>query len=198
MIVSDKTISFSLRGSQDISFEYTVYISSIKYQLHIKVYIKDINYMIYIDNYVNHIKWWNVYVVYTFAWELKPYRWNVWVEIHFPCNRSNMIFKKFCVWLLHRSSSQKYAILDSILILTGDSLSEVWFGTNIIHRLNSGIFETFELSAWNIYLNSSDCRASKIIKNDTKFEPISWELSSENSLLNLCVGESVGGKSREV
>ena len=55
-------------------------------------------------------------------------------------------------------------------------------------RSNSGIFGTFELSAWNIYLNSSGCRASKIVKNDTKFEPISWKFNSEIPILNFCVG----------
>ena len=35
--------------------------------------------------------------------------------------------------------------------------------------------------------NSSDCRASKIIFNDTQLEPISWELNVGNQLLNFCV-----------
>jgi len=34
-------------------------------------------------------------------------------------------------------------------------------------RLNSGIFRIFELSELNLNLNGSDCRASKIICNDT-------------------------------
>ena len=42
-------------------------------------------------------------------------------------------------------------------------------------------------------LNSSDCRASKIIFNDSKLEPISWELNVGNQLLNFCVGVGVGG-----
>ena len=49
----------------------------------------------------------------------------------------------------------------------------------VIGRLNSGIFGTIKLSAWNINLNSSDCRATKIMKNDTKFDKISWELSTD-------------------
>ena len=40
-------------------------------------------------------------------------------------------------------------------------------------RLNTGIIRIFELIAWNLNLGNSDCRASKIIKNDTKLEPIS-------------------------
>ena len=57
-----------------------------------------------------------------------------------------------------------------------------------ISRLNSGIFGIFKLSACNLNLNSSDCGASKIIYNDTKLEPIPWEQTRENSLLNFCVG----------
>ena len=65
-------------------------------------------------------------------------------------------------------------------------------------RLNSGIFGTFELSECNINLNSSGCRALKIIKNDTKLEPISWGPRSENPIFNFCVGVWVGGNPREV
>ena len=36
-----------------------------------------------------------------------------------------------------------------------------------ISRLNSGIFKIFELREWNLNRNSSDCRASKIILNNT-------------------------------
>ena len=42
-------------------------------------------------------------------------------------------------------------------------------------------------------LNSSHCRASKIISNDTKLEEIPWELDVENPLFNFCVGVWVGG-----
>ena len=63
-------------------------------------------------------------------------------------------------------------------------------------RLNSGIFGNFELSARNINLNSSGCWASKIIKNDTEFEPISWQLDIENSIFNFCVDVWVGGHLR--
>ena len=46
-----------------------------------------------------------------------------------------------------------------------------------IFKLNSGIFELEFLnwSDWNLNLNSSDCKASKIIWNDTKVEQISGE-----------------------
>ena len=47
-------------------------------------------------------------------------------------------------------------------------------------------------------LNSSDCRALKIIQNDTKLESISWELKIEKRFLNFCVGKTVRGKSPEV
>merc|ERR1711990_1084816 len=47
---------------------------------------------------------------------------------------------------------------------------------------NSGNFRIFEPSEWNLNLNSSDCRASKIIYSDTKLEPISWELNLKNRL----------------
>ena len=39
--------------------------------------------------------------------------------------------------------------------------------TNVMIRLNSGIFRIFELREWDLNLNSSDYRASKIIFNDT-------------------------------
>ena len=42
-------------------------------------------------------------------------------------------------------------------------------------------------------LNSSDCRASKIIQNDTKLDPISWEPNIENEIFIFCVGVWVGG-----
>ena len=60
-------------------------------------------------------------------------------------------------------------------------------------RLNSGILRIFELGEWNLNLNSSDCRASKIIYNDIKLEPISWELNLKNRLFNFCAGVCVGG-----
>ena len=63
----------------------------------------------------------------------------------------------------------------------------------IMNRLNSGIFGIFKLSAFKLNLKSSDCRASKIIQNDTKLEPIPWELNMENQLFGFCVGVWVGG-----
>ena len=62
-----------------------------------------------------------------------------------------------------------------------------------IGRLNSGIFRIFKLSVWNWNLNNPDYRASKIISNDTKLEPISWELNLKSLLFNFCVGVWVGG-----
>ena len=62
-----------------------------------------------------------------------------------------------------------------------------------IFRLNSGIFWSFDLKKWKSNLTSSDCRASKIIWNDTKPEPISWELNIENPIFNFCLGVWVGG-----
>ena len=61
-------------------------------------------------------------------------------------------------------------------------------------RLNSGNFGIFQLSFWNLSLNSSDCRASKIIQKDTKLETISLELNAENPLFNICVGVWVRGQ----
>ena len=58
-------------------------------------------------------------------------------------------------------------------------------------RFNSGIFRIFDPREWNLNLKSSDCRASKIVSNDTKLQPISWYLKIENRLFNFCVG--VGG-----
>ena len=55
-------------------------------------------------------------------------------------------------------------------------------------RLNSGIFRIFRLGAWNLNLNNSDCRASKIISNNTKLEAIPRELDVENPLFSFCVG----------
>ena len=65
-----------------------------------------------------------------------------------------------------------------------------------MHRLNSGIFRIFESSTWNLNPNSSDCRASKIISNDIKLEPIFWELNLKNQLFNFCVGIWVGDHPR--
>ena len=59
--------------------------------------------------------------------------------------------------------------------------------------LTSGNFKIFETSEWILNLNSSNCRAPKIIFNDTEFEPVSWELRIENSLFNFRVGVGVGG-----
>ena len=68
----------------------------------------------------------------------------------------------------------------------------VYYGTTMI-RLNSGTFWSFDLSKWKSNRTCSDCRASKIIANDTKPEPISLELNIENRIFNFCVGVWVGG-----
>ena len=66
--------------------------------------------------------------------------------------------------------------------LTIDGL-ELW-----IWRLNFGILMIFEPSERNLNLNASDCRASKILPNETKLEAISWELVFGNPIFNFCVG----------
>ena len=59
----------------------------------------------------------------------------------------------------------------------------------VLSRLNSGIFFLiFEPSEWNLNLNIREYRAWKIISNNSKLEPISWELKIENTLFNICVG----------
>ena len=62
--------------------------------------------------------------------------------------------------------------------------------------MNSQIFRIFELSIRNLNLNSSDCRASKIISNDIKLEPTALELNLKNQLFNFCLGVRVGGHPR--
>ena len=61
-----------------------------------------------------------------------------------------------------------------------------------IARLNPRIPRIFELSKWNINLESLNSRASKIISNDIKPEAISCELKTENPSLNFCAGVCVG------
>ena len=60
-------------------------------------------------------------------------------------------------------------------------------------RSSSEIFRIFHLSELNLNLHSSDCRASTIIPNDNKVEPISWEQKIVNLLFSICVGAWVGG-----
>ena len=48
-----------------------------------------------------------------------------------------------------------------------------------------------------VCVNGSDCRAAKIISNDTKLETISWELNAANPIFIVCVGVRVGGHPRE-
>ena len=45
-------------------------------------------------------------------------------------------------------------------------------------RLNSEIFTIFDPGEWHLILKSSDYRAWKIIWNDAKLGPFSWELKS--------------------
>ena len=46
-------------------------------------------------------------------------------------------------------------------------------------------------------MTRSDCRASKIIWNDTKLEPVSWVLNIENHLFSIYVGVWVRGRMRQ-
>ena len=62
-----------------------------------------------------------------------------------------------------------------------------------ISRLNSGNFGIFYASESIYILNSSACRALKIISNDSKIGTISWDLKGENRCFNFCVGQNVGG-----
>ena len=61
-----------------------------------------------------------------------------------------------------------------------------------IRRLNSGILRIFKLREWNLNLNSSDCRASKIICNDSNLDAIPWKLNIENPRFSICVSVWVG------
>ena len=61
-----------------------------------------------------------------------------------------------------------------------------------IDRLNSGNFWIFEHSEWNLNLECSDYRASNIIFDDAKLEPISSELNVEIPLLSICVDVWLG------
>ena len=61
-----------------------------------------------------------------------------------------------------------------------------------IDRLNSGIFRISDPRKLNLNLKCSDCRAFRIIWNDTKLGPISWQLNIENTLFSICVGVWVG------
>ena len=58
---------------------------------------------------------------------------------------------------------------------------------------NPGIQRFVNTREWNLNMKYSDCRASKIIWNDTKLGPVFLELNIENTLLSICVGVSVGG-----
>ena len=81
-----------------------------------------------------------------------------------------------------------------IWYLPSDMVNMTYYGAiSVMHRLNSGIFMIFELSIWNLNLNSSDCIAQKIIWNDTKLEPIPWELNMKNQFFDFCVGVLVSG-----
>ena len=91
----------------------------------------------------------------------------------------------------------KFNSIESKIQLSGHFPVEkapIWSVKSSMTTLNSEIFRIFELSEWNINLNSSKCRALKIISNDTKLEPISWELNYENPLFNFCVGVWVRGQ----
>ena len=90
----------------------------------------------------------------------------------------------FC--LLYRTRTVKvlqYLFTFKRYITVSSSLEIFTHTVSRMHRLNSGIFRIFESRTWNLNLNNSDCRASKIISNDIKLEPIFWELNLKNQLL---------------
>ena len=66
------------------------------------------------------------------------------------------------------------------------------------NRSSSCLWNFGKISGWvfqnlPIRVNDSDLRASKINCNDTKLEPIVWELIIENPLFSICVG-GLGGR----
>jgi len=87
------------------------------------------------------------------------------------------------------SKCQKFKPHKQVIRESRSTVSD-WYltGTRLIPRLNFENFGIFELSVWNLNLNSSNCRASKIISNDAKLAPMSWQLSIENLLSYFCVG----------
>ena len=60
-------------------------------------------------------------------------------------------------------------------------------------RLNSGKFAIFYPSESILILNSSVCRALKIIMNDIKVGEIPWDFKVKNPGFKFCVGDCVGG-----
>ena len=97
--------------------------------------------------------------------------------------RSELNWKcKLSTWLLRYTVRWKYCLVQaSSRYLVGRWIS--------LGRLNSGIFMIFEPWKRNLNLNAWDCRASKIIRNDSKLEPISWERRKSNfQVLRGCLG----------
>ena len=62
-----------------------------------------------------------------------------------------------------------------------------------MRRLNSRNHGIFYPSVWILILNSSACRALKIIWNDIKNGTIPWDFKVEIPCFNFSVGENVGG-----
>ena len=74
--------------------------------------------------------------------------------------------------------------------------NEKYIGMDHIYRLNSGNLGIFYFTELMINLDSSVCRAWKIISNDTKITMVPWESDIKNSFWNICVGVWVSGQPR--
>ena len=79
------------------------------------------------------------------------------------------------------SKCQKFKLHEQVIRLSWSTV----FGPRFIPRLNPEIERIFELSVWNLNLNSSDFRAYKIIWNDIKVDPFSWKPKREKSTFQL-------------
>ena len=93
---------------------------------------------------------------------------------------------------LHNGQGRYFITIDSDSNYMQDFSTSGKMDYLIIVRLNSGIFMIFEPSERNLNLNASVSRASKIIPDDSKLEPISWELVFGNPVFNFCLGVGVG------
>ena len=92
--------------------------------------------------------------------------------------------------------SRKLTTVFSGVISIVNTLPGSWIDHKWTPTREFGVFRIFEPSEWNLNLNRSDCRASKIIQNDIKLELIPWKLSIQNPILNFCVGVWVSGLHR--
>ena len=93
----------------------------------------------------------------------------------------NWIFLIFFFWrpLIRKNISSTYLYLELGHELRFTSRTRIvkHFWLRSMFRFNSWNFSILEPSKWNMNLNGSDCKTLKIISNDTKLEPISWELN---------------------